>query len=163
MKNFEDKVYPLTKLEEKLLPAIKHLFIVRPEGRPMLGKENTISSNELIAQIENSPNKISIFVKCGLTEKEAKNYKLNRNRLSRFVKHLRVHHGLFIGCSSKGYWIANTPEEKEATINSFYERIIGSMISVRGLENINVYMTKDAIEYRKEILKLAESWKGYTP
>ncbi len=163
MTNYEDKVYPLTELETKLVPAIMHLFKVRPEYRPILGKANTRNSTELINEIENSGQKISIYMKCGLTEKEATDYKLTKNRLSRFVKHLRIHKGMFIGCSSKGYWLADTEEEKLSTIKSFYERTLGCLISIRGLENIEFGVSPEAIEYRKEILKLVKNWSGYKP
>ena len=155
--NFEDKLYPLTEIEEKLVPAIKHLFTTRPEDKPIVGKENVRTADELIKQIESSKNKISIYMKCGLTEEEAKNYKLDRTRLSRFVKYLRMHKGMFICCSSKGYWLANTQEEKLSTIKSFYERVIGSLFTINGLENIELNVTPEAIEYRKQIMKMVKN------
>ena len=161
--NFEDKLYPLSELETKLVPAIKHLFNVRPANKPLLGKENVTTADELIKQLESSQHKIPIFMKCGLTEEEAKKYKLDRTRLARFVKHLRIHHGMFICCSSKGYWLANTEEEKLSTIKSFYERVIGSLFSIRGLENIELNVTPEAIEYRKQIITMVENWGGYKP
>lgn len=163
MTNYEDKVYPLTELETKLVPAIKHLFLNRPIDKPILGKKNTIKADDLINQLENSPHKISIFMKCGLTKDETTEYILTKNRLSRFVKHLRIHEGMFICCSSRGYWIANTEEEKLSTIKSFYERVLGSLISIRGLENIELKITPEAKEYRKQILGLIKNWNGYTP
>lgn len=163
MVGFEDKVFPLTELEKKVVPLMKSFFTKRTSVPPINGLENVRKSTDLCDDFNNSVAKFSGLKNCGLNESEIAEFILTPQRLSRFVKYLRVNEHLLIGSCSKGYYMIETVKEADQTLNSFYERIIGCLISVKGLEDNLLNISKDGIEYRKQILKLTKNWGGYTP
>lgn len=133
---FEEYTHELTDRELFYSKLIVQFFSFKgsKEKKPYLGRENAIKAKDLIARFDSAV----IANTNGLADKmknaPGRPVKLTPARLGKIVHHIRASQQLYIVGTSDGYYLAATKEEMDIELKSMYQRVMGLLEAIHGLE-----------------------------
>lgn len=152
----------MNEFELSCVGAIVHIF-----NLPFIaGAKNAVKSDKLIenfnSRLIHNPEFVEKFGIKILKSKRGKDTMmlLTRVRLGRIIAHIRAQRLAFIAGTSSGYFLAVTDEEKHNEIQSMYQRIMGLLTAINGMERMDFKGSYDNFHnYEQKMLLFMEVHK----
>lgn len=136
---FDEYTHELTDFELSCVPGVLKAFAKSKYH----GADNTIKASQIVSKF-NATVKNSNSFRATLAVGRNKTVPLlTPARLGKIINYIRTNRLAFIAATSDGYFLAVTDEEKLNCVKSMYQRIMGILHAIDGMEQMENFKGRD--------------------
>jgi hypothetical protein len=152
---FDEYTHELTDFEMSCVKPIIGAFVNNPNYH---GAKKAIKASKIISKFNASVEtneKLKAKLAIG---RGGKIPLLSAARLGKIINYIRANRLAFIAATSDGYFLAVTDEEKLNCVKSMYQRIMGMLYAIDGMETMNNFKGRDEnfFEFSKKLGKFCD-------